>query len=250
MSHPVPIRFGARTVPVRAIAFDKDGTLIESQPFWHELWGIRMQLIADLAGADTAALWEREVGATSGVFDRRGPFCTAPVSEGRTLLAGLLYRTMHWSWDTCREQAAALYERSNRLLQVERVTRARTGAKELIRTLKHTGVSIGIVTSDSRPRAVKSLELLGFPETFWDFFFTASDGFTPKPAPDMVLAAAERVRCHPEDIAVVGDSVVDARMAKASGSFAVSVPEVPEDAGFLATETDVVLSGLDEISLG
>jgi phosphoglycolate phosphatase len=244
-----PVRFGERVARVAAVAFDKDGTILESQPFWHELWRLRRIMIADLAGEETAAIWECEIGAAGGAFDRRGPFAVAPLTEETTLLAGLFYRQMAWSWEACRRVSLEIHRETNDQLDLARVTTAREGAVALIRSLKEAGVAVGIVTSDEKLRAGRSLELIGLPVTTWDFLITPADVDRPKPAPGMVTAACGLVGCSPEAVAVVGDSLVDMQMARAAGALAVAVPEYAEDAAFLAPEADVLLTGLHDIAL-
>lgn len=244
-----PVRFGTRVMPVAAVAFDKDGTLLQTQPFWEELWRLRRRMVADLAGEETAAAWEREMGAEGGRFDRRGPFTVATLAEEAVLMAGLFYRRMGWGWERCRSASLEVHEASNRLLDLERVTAARQGACELVRSLKQAGVAVGIVTSDEAPRARRSLELIGLPADTWDFLLTPADVGRPKPAPDMVLAACERTGCPPQAMAVVGDAAVDMQMARSAGALGVAVPEEAADADFLAPLADVLLSGPHEIGL-
>lgn len=242
-----PVRFGQRLARVAAVAFDKDGTLLETQPFWHELWRLRRALIAEAAGEGIAAIWEREVGAAGGAFDRNGPFAVATLAEEVPLLAGLFYRQLGWGWEKCRRTSLEIHRESNDRLDLERTTSARQGVVDLIPALKEAGVAVGIVTSDEKERAQQSLELVGLPLATWDFLLTPADVDRPKPAPDMVLAACEQIGCGPEAIAVVGDSLVDMKMARAAGALAVAVPEYEEDAAFLSPLADVLLGGPHEI---
>ncbi|MDB4895214.1 MAG: HAD-superfamily hydrolase [Firmicutes bacterium] len=243
------VRFGDRLARVAAVAFDKDGTLLESQPFWHGLWRLRRSLIYDRAGEETAAVWEQEMGAVGGAFHRAGPFAVATLAEETTLLAGLFYRRMGWSWEQARSASLQIHRESNERLDLERVTAARKGAVAAVRSLHEAGVPVGIVTSDEKPRAVRALELIGLPATTWAFFLTPADVVRPKPAPDMVTAACAAVGCTPESLAVVGDSLVDLQMARAAGALAVAVPEYADDADLLSAHADILLSGPHEISL-
>lgn len=246
----IPVRFKEQLVSLRGIAFDKDGTLIESYPYWHELWSCQKGIIAEVAGEEVASLWEEEVGAKGGVFDRQGPFTTAPLIEERTLLAGLLYRSKKWPWDICRKKAQCVYEETNLLLAFAKMIKPRPGVLELVYQLKAAGVAVGIVTSDSRECARRTLALIGLPESSWDFFYTGSDGLQPKPAPDMVLSACKDIGCFPQEMAVIGDSIMDVKMAKNAGAIAVGVPEAVEDIALLRLTADFVLSGLYDITLG
>lgn len=245
----VPVRFGDQVRPVAAVAFDKDGTLTETLPFWDALFGHCCDLIAEVAGAQAAEQWATEMGAPGGRYDRRGPFAVGPRPEEIILTAGLLYRRMGWPWSRCRDTASAIMAEADRRLDLRAVAVPRRGAVELVRSLKAAGVAVGVVTSDDAGRASQVLSLVGLPPETWDFFLTPESVQRPKPAPDMVLAACAAAGCAPEALAVVGDAAVDMQMARAAGAFGVAVPEDPADIGALAPYADVVLAGPHAITI-
>lgn len=245
----VPVRFGTRVVPVAAVAFDKDGTLLQTQPFWHGLYLVRRALMAEQAGEELAALWEAEMGAVGGQFDRRGPYAVATQAEEVILLAGLVYRNLRWSWERCRQVAGEIFHEANRQLDLVAVTVPRPGVVELIHALKQSGVAVGIVTSDEAARTRAVLGLIGLPEPTWDFLLTPADVKRPKPAPDMVLQACRTVGCTPAEIAVVGDAAVDMKMARSAGALGIAVPEEAEDEAFLRSLADMLLKGPHEIAV-
>ena len=72
-----------------------------------------------------------------------------------------------------------------------------------------------------------------------------------KPAPDVYLEAARRLRVAPELCAAVEDSHSGIRSAKAAGMrvLAIPNPSYPPDEEALA-QADVVLTNLDELTPG
>lgn len=248
MNRPlIPVSFGAHSASVAAVAFDKDGTLLQSQPFWLELFRVRRALVQDLLGEEGAIEWEALMGTFGGDFDRRGPFAISPSWEEATLTAGIVYRQKGWSFDRCRQLAQELYLESNRQIDLNKVIVPRAGAAEMVRALKDSGVAVGIVTSDNPERARAGLTMIGLPEGVWDFILTAHDVKRPKPAPDMLLAACDLIGCPPSAVAVVGDSVVDLEMARAAGALAVGAPEYIADRVFLSPLADVLIDALCDI---
>lgn len=243
----VPVRFGRLTATVQAVAFDKDGTLLQTRPFWYALYQKRRALIAQAAGEELAASWEKAVGAPSGSFDRRGPFAIAPQGEMDTLLAGLFYRYCGWSWEECRETSRTLNQEANESLPIAEICAPRPGVVDMVRALKEAGVAVGVLTSDNERRARQGLDRVGLPPETWSFVLTPDLVAHPKPAPDMILAACAQVGCTPAEMAMVGDSIVDMQMARQAGSLAVAVPEEPEDGSFLLPLSDVMLQGPHQI---
>lgn len=74
-----------------------------------------------------------------------------------------------------------------------------------------------VATSSSLPRAEKSLELTGLRHLAADRLFTASMVANGKPAPDLFLHAAAKMKVLPERCLVIEDSLNGIRAARAAG---------------------------------
>jgi len=72
-------------------------------------------------------------------------------------------------------------------------------------------------TSSSRPRAERSLEIVGLAGAFAGRLHTASEVARGKPAPDLFLHVAERHGVAPGDCLVLEDSLNGIRAARAAG---------------------------------
>ena len=110
-------------------------------------------------------------------------------------------------------------------------------ARPALALLRAAGIPIGVVTNQSgiargllRRGQVDAVnrrvdELLG-PFDVWQLCPHGPDDGCAcrKPAPGMVLAAAERFGVAPEDVAVVGDIGADVGAARAAGARSVLVP--------------------------
>jgi pyrophosphatase PpaX len=96
------------------------------------------------------------------------------------------------------------------------------GAPELIRRVKSEGYKTGLVTSKNRPGAVRGLVLAGIADHF-EVLVCADDVVNPKPHPEPVLLALDRLGSRPEEALFVGDSVHDMRCGRDAGVLTAAV---------------------------
>lgn len=87
----------------------------------------------------------------------------------------------------------------------------------VLAVLDELAVDYCVATSSSPPRVRRSLELVSLFHRFQDRLFTASEVANGKPAPDLFLHAAARMRYEPHQCLVVEDSVPGIDAACAAG---------------------------------
>jgi phosphoglycolate phosphatase len=97
------------------------------------------------------------------------------------------------------------------------------GAMEGMRRLREAGIPMGVVTNKPRLFTQKLLDDAGA-SAFLSAVVAGDDGFTRKPAPDMLLAACRRMRCEPAVTLMLGDSDNDIAAARAAGLRVWCVP--------------------------
>ncbi|MEZ4526153.1 MAG: HAD-IA family hydrolase [Desulfobacterales bacterium] len=130
-------------------------------------------------------------------------------------------------------------------IQSARISRPNADAEEIIRFLHSKGLKTGIITRNSRCSvdiALKNFENLK-PEDF-DVIITREEPVAPKPGPDGILLAAERLRIKAENMIMVGDVAFDILAGRAAGSVTVFLTnggDLPQQ------ECDYVISGLGEL---
>ncbi len=90
------------------------------------------------------------------------------------------------------------------------------GMVELIRDLRAAGRRTGLFTGRGRPSTDVLLRGLGIEELF-DITMTGEEAPRPKPAPDGLLAVAQRLSIPPADAVYVGDSPLDVSAAISAG---------------------------------
>lgn len=97
------------------------------------------------------------------------------------------------------------------------------GAMEGMRRLRQAGVPMGVVTNKPRLFTRRLLDDAGA-TPFLSAVVAGDDGFTRKPAPDMLLAACERMGAPPAATLMLGDSDNDVAAARAAGCPVWCVP--------------------------
>lgn len=220
---------------MRAILFDKDGTLID---YWRTWLPINAQVAAFAAGGDsvlardllrrggqdpdTCRLTPGSALAAGGIADIAQAFATHPdVPHTAALEAGI---------DRIFAEGGAVH---STLID---------GAREALLTLRARGFVLGLATNDSAAGLTASLT----PHGVLDLFaFTAGcdSGWGAKPGPGMVHAFASSLALAPSAIAVVGDAVHDLAMGRAAGAgLTVGV--------LSGTSAEVDFEGLADLVLG
>lgn len=93
---------------------------------------------------------------------------------------------------------------------------------EVIATLHERGIKLGVVTTKIRPTTLQALEMFGLLQ-YMDTIVTVNDVEHPKPHPEPVLTALERLKADPERTLMVGDSSADIQSANAAGVSSAAV---------------------------
>ncbi|MGG4343877.1 pyrophosphatase PpaX [Paenibacillus lautus] len=112
--------------------------------------------------------------------------------------------------------------RSFNTLHHDEMVRPFPHVNEVVERLHRHGLSLGIVTTKIRPSTMMTLERYDL-ERFMSAIVTVNDVEHPKPHPEPVLTAMERLGANPATTLMIGDSPVDIQSAKAAGVKAAAV---------------------------
>lgn len=184
----------------RAVIFDMDGLLIDSERVILDCW---RTVAAEQALPLDDGLWLSMVGMHDAA-------CTE-------LLIRLLGAT--------KAERLSMECKNRYDLLVKQGLPLKEGAVELLRDLSRRGVPLAIATSTRRERALIKLARCGIDHHF-DAVATSSDVTHPKPAADIYLLAASRLGVPPENCMAIEDSEMGVRAAVAAGMAVIQVPDL------------------------
>lgn len=119
------------------------------------------------------------------------------------------------------------------------------GALELLEAAKEKGVAAALCSSSPRARILRFLNNNGILPMF-DQIVSGDDGARSKPAPDMFLLAAERLKVRGEECLAFEDSPNGLRAAHGAGMAAYMVPDLLPYTDDLAPVVSGVLGSLHE----
>jgi phosphoglycolate phosphatase len=201
---------GTGATQIRAILFDKDGTIID---YWRTWVPINRRAALYAARGD-AALADHllRLGGHDPATDRVTPGAPLAAGDFHDIAAAF---ARHPGIEATPELTAGI-ERIFVSGGAQHSTLI-AGARETIAALKARGFRIGLATNDSADGLAASLGKHGILE-LCDFAAGCDSGFGTKPGPGMVRAFCAAAAIAPAEVAVVGDAVHDLAMGRAAGA--------------------------------
>ena len=189
----------ARRLP-RAVLWDLDGTLIDSEPYW-------MKSEIELAQRHGAE-WTEE--------------------DGKSLVGMALKdstRLMGEKFGVSLDPDSVINELTDSVTaQLRREIPWRPGAQELLRELRRRGVKTALVTMSLRRMALQVVDAIPFKA--FDVVVAGDDVIHGKPHAEPYLKAAQLLGVDPQDCVAFEDSISGILSAEAAGTKAVGIPNV------------------------
>jgi HAD superfamily hydrolase (TIGR01509 family) len=207
----------------RAVVFDMDGLLLDTETLWHEA---EVELFRRHGGEFT---WDDKMAVIGTSYDFTSKYFADRLGLPRERGAELV-----------REMIEVMHG------LVRRSVDARPGAVELVERLRQLDdVRLGLASNSPRFLVDDALRTGGLTDAF-DVIVTSDDVEHAKPAPDIYLLACERLGVAPADALALEDSASGIAAAKAAGLTVIGVPQFAETD---ASAADRVIDSLEELLL-
>ena len=183
----------------KAILFDMDGVLIESE------FLMRHSAIQALAEYGINAKHEDFVEFTGMGEDK--------------FVGGVAEKYGHSYTFDMKERAYDYFGQ-----QVKELAHVPAGVKEMLLALHEKGYTMAVCSAADLRKVCYNIQAIGVDESIFSALVTGSDVERKKPFPDIYLEGARRVGIDPKDCLVIEDAVSGIKAAHAAGMDAVGVP--------------------------
>ncbi len=197
----VPALLGDAVMALKAVIFDMDGVLTDSEPLINE--------------AAVAMFRERGVPVAPEDFL---PF--VGTGENRYIGGVAEKHGVTLDIDEAKRRTYEIY-----LALVPTRLHAFPGAVDKAREIRAAGVRLAVASSADRVKIEANLRQIGLPPEWWDAVISAEDAVHKKPAPDLFLAAARKLGAEPSECVVIEDAVNGVQAALAARMRCVAVAQ-------------------------
>ena len=155
----------------------------------------------------------------------------------------------HFSDDPAEIEAMVATYRAYNLEHHDKLVRPYAGVVEAVRALRQRGKTLGLVTSKMRSGALRGLQVADLADAF-DVIVGSDEVTHPKPHPEPVLTALERLDAPAAGAVFIGDSRHDIECGRAAGVQTAAVLWGPFDRSHLADlRPDYWLERPEDLSL-
>jgi HAD superfamily hydrolase (TIGR01509 family) len=208
---------------IDAVVFDLDGVLIQSEEVWDD---VRAAYVRELGGRYDDEVQRAMMGMSSVEWSQYLHDVAGVPDEPETINDEVVRRML----DAYRKHLPLI-----------------DGAVEAVQRLA-ARYPLGLASSSNRPLIDAVLLVAGLTQ-FFAATVSSEEVARGKPAPDVYLEAARRLRVDAERCAAVEDSHGGIRSAKAAGMRVIAIPNpsYPPDEKSLA-QADVTIRALDELT--
>jgi phosphoglycolate phosphatase len=200
---------------IRAILFDKDGTLLDYNKTWLPINRIVAATLS--RGDDALAAVLLRAGGHDPDTDAITPGCD--LAAGSAADIARLWAPLLVAAGQTAPDIQALTDEIDAIFSREGINSAAPvcDLAAFLDALHARGVRAGIATSDNHAAALATMSHLGVTERF-DFICGYDSGHGTKPGPGMVLAFCAALGLRPHEVAMVGDNTHDLEMGRAAGA--------------------------------
>ena len=209
---------------IKAVIFDMDGLLIDSEPLWQKA--------------------EIEVFREVNVFLNH-ILCRQTTGLRIDEVVDYWYHKFPWKSIGKRELTEDIIKRVIEL--ISREGEAKHGVGEILDFLTRKNVKIALASSSAYSIIDTVLNRLGIKEVFEEIYSAAEEEYG-KPHPGVYLTTAKKLQIKPQECLVLEDSLNGVIAAKAAQMKCVAIPELFPDYHPKYIIADLVMKSLSEVN--
>ena len=245
---------------INAIIFDKDGTLSNSEQYLLELAKARVEFaiakfkkfkLNNIKIFLLRKLLNSIYGLNNQTLSANASLAIAPKEENIISTATII-TLFGFDWFKSISISQKIFDEADSFLnnKKETIQKKKTlisGAFELLDALKNSGVSIALMTNDTKA-GVEEFIYINKLEGIFDYIWSAENKPT-KPNPHAVIELCKRMKINPSESALISDADTDLKMAKEA--------DIPIIIGFTGgwknpptlTEKQFIIEKLNELTI-
>lgn len=208
----------------RAVVFDMDGLIIDSEPLWREA--------------------EKEIFGSIGVI-LTDEMCASTMGLRIDEVVAHWYRRFPWEGPAKEEVATRVVDRVISLVRQKGA--ALPGVHTALQNCRAVGLRTALASSSARRIIMAALDRLGLIDEF-EVIRSAQDEPAGKPDPAIYLSAAAALRVRPNECLALEDSLNGVLAAKAAGMTCIAIPAASLAYPVGGPGADLTLASLEEIS--
>lgn len=203
---------------IKAIIFDKDGTLIDSWLYWGRVIELRAKALMEYYQIRKLEL--SDICSTLGLsvkenrLKEEGPIALVSREEVIDITWELLNSN---NINSTKSEISDIFNKTHDIFkkEMDKYIRIIPGVKEFLGKIPSNIVKI-LITSDAFANTEKGLELVGIKDYF-DLVLTKESSDKPKSSGETAKAALSKFNVDRSQTVVIGDSPADYQMGKNAG---------------------------------